>query len=139
MFLIDTAVVSELIRQRPDPGVDAWFRAQDEQNLFVSVITLGELQRGVSLLAPGKRKTALQGWLDAVIASYADRVVRIDQETMLRWGRITGVLSKRGVTPPFADAVIAVSALARDFAVVTRNVRDFEPFGVKILNPWDLG
>ncbi len=137
MFLVDTAVISELIRPRPDPGVDAWFRAQDQFSLHVSVITLGELQRGISRLPGGKRQTALQAWMDSVVLSYAERVLRIDQEIMLRWGRIVGVLTKQGITPPLADGMIAVSALARGFTVVTRNVRDFEPFGVKILNPWD--
>ena len=137
MYLVDTAVLSEIIRPEPDPKVDAWFRVQEERNLYVSVVSLGELQRGVSLLPTGKRQSALQRWVDTVIASYADRILRIDLETMIRWGRVTAVLSKQGVNPPLADGLIAVSALARDFTVVTRNVRDFEAFGVKLLNPWD--
>ena len=119
-FLLDTNVPSELNRPRPDPLVAEWLEQQDDNGLFLSVVTLGEIRKGYTVLPYGKRRTFLEHWFESHLLPWFE-------------GRILPV------THAIADGLIAATALEHDLVVVTRNVKDFARLGVAILNPWEQG
>jgi hypothetical protein len=133
MFLIDTVTLSELRRRKRDPMVVAWFERQRTTDLFLSVISIGEIERGIAR----QRTTdpdfagALAAWLDRVLTLYGERVVPFDLPTARRWGALSATLGNDG-----ADLMIAATALENGLTVVTRNVSDFEPTGVTVLDPF---
>lgn len=134
--LLDTCVLSEIRRPEGSAAVrDAVAAIADEQ-LFLSVITLGELTKGIALLGEGKRKTTLKTWLDGLEQDYADRILSIDVETVRLWGESTATARKNGRIVPASDGLIAATALRHGLRVMTRNVDDFTPMGVMIVNPW---
>ena len=135
-YLLDTCVVSELSRPRPDPGVVAWMSEADVASVHLSAITIGELRRGTLRLPAGKRRTSLSDWGDRLRRSFAGRVLPIDEPVALRWAEIAARAEQSGRPGSFADGLIAATALSRGLTLVTRNVRDFGPFGVSLLNPW---
>ena len=134
MFLIDTDVLSALRRRERHPGVVQWLEAQNTSDLYLSVVTIGEIERGIARqrrLDPSfARDLAL--WLDRVLAWYGGRILDIDLSTARRWGRLSSLI---GHDSP--DLLIAATALERGLTVVTRNVSHFEPAGVEIFNPFD--
>ena len=135
--LLDTCVISELITPRPEPRVVAWVDALDDEQAWLSVITLGEIQRGVARLPDSRRKARLAQWLrEELLARFHGRIAGIDVGVMLTWGELTARLEKQGRTLPAMDSLIAAIALHGDFVLVTRNVGDFEGTGVQVLNPW---
>jgi toxin FitB len=133
MFLIDTVTISELRRRQRDPVVMAWFGRQRATDLFLSVITIGEIERGIAR----QRATdpsfarALAAWLDGVLALYGERILPFDLQTARRWGALSAALGNRS-----ADLMIAATALEHGLTVVTRNASDFEPTGVAVLDPF---
>jgi toxin FitB len=133
MFLIDTVILSELRRRERDPVVVAWFERQRTTDLFVSVVSIGEIERGIAR----QRATdaafagALAAWLDKVLALYGERVLPFDLQSARRWGRLSAALGNES-----ADLMIAATALEHGLAVVTRNVSDFVPTGVTVLDPF---
>ena len=133
-FLIDTNVVSELGRTRPHAEVSAWSLSVAADMQYLSVLTLGELQRGVAQLARRDklRSDVLQGWLNGLRESYADRILSVDTEVAKEWGRLD---ARRSL--PTIDGLLAATALVHDMTLVTRNVRDIADTGVRILNPWN--
>lgn len=133
MFLLDTVVLSELRRQQRNPGVVRWVAAQRPSDLFLSAVTIGEVERGIARQQSMNSDFAatLATWLDAVLSLYADRILGIDTATARRWGRLSAQLGNDG-----ADLLIAATALEHGLTVVTRNVRHFEPTGVAVLNPF---
>jgi predicted nucleic acid-binding protein len=135
-YLLDTCVVSELSRPRPDPGVVAWMSDVDAAALHLSAITVGEIRRGALRLPHGKRRTALSNWSERLRRSFSGRVLPVDEEVALRWAEIAARAEQSGRPGSFADGLIAATALDRGLTLVTRNVADFEPFGVSLLNPW---
>ena len=136
-YLLDTCLISELVRKEPNPAVVSWLDEQDEQTLFLSVLNLGELQKGISKLPDGAKKDELQAWtgLD-LVERFTGRILDIDLETALCWGRLQGEAERSGEKLPVMDALIAATAAAHGLTVVTRNVRDMERCGVKVCNPW---
>jgi predicted nucleic acid-binding protein len=106
-------------------------------NLYLSVLTVGEIAKGIALLKASRKKTTLGTWLEQVENQYADRVLSIDVETARIWGELTARAQKRGVIIPGTDGLIAASALRHGLHVVTRNVRHFEASGALVLNPWE--
>jgi predicted nucleic acid-binding protein len=137
-FLIDTNVISEITKPRPDPKVVAFLHETDEDRLFISVITLGELRRGVALKAEGKAKSSLDAWLRADLRErFSGRIVDITAAIADEWGELMGDAKRRGITLHAMDGFLAATARTHDKTFVTRNVRDFAPFGVQLLNPWD--
>ena len=133
MYLIDTVVLSELRKPRRDPGVVAWFERQRNTELFVSVISIGEIERGITqqrTIAP-TFATALAAWLDRVLALYSERILPFDLKTARRWGLLSATIGNDST-----DLMIAGTALEHGLTVVTRNVSDFEPTGVVALNPF---
>ncbi len=135
-YLLDTCVVSELSRPRPDPGVVAWMSEADAAFLHLSAITIGELRRGALRLPAGKRRASLSDWSEKLRQSFSGHVLPIDESVALRWAETAARAERSGRPGSFADGLIAATALDRGLTLVTRNVTDFEPFGVSLLNPW---
>jgi predicted nucleic acid-binding protein len=134
MFLIDTVTLSELRRRQRDPVVVAWFERQRTADLFLSVISVGEIERGIAR----QRATdpafagALAAWLDRVLDLYGERVLPFDLRAARRWGALSAALGNDS-----ADLMIAATALEHGLTVVTRNISDFEPASVVVLDPFN--
>lgn len=136
-YLLDTCVVSELMRPVPTANVGAWLDAQVHAPMFLSVLTLGELAQGIAKLAESTRKAALRDWLQQVVLpNFEGCILAVDSAVVLRWGELRGKLIQLGRTPPVIDSILAATALCHGLTLVTRNVRDFEALGVKVFNPW---
>jgi len=134
MFLIDTVTLSELRRRERDPTVVKWFERQRTTDLFLSVISIGEIERGIARQRgtdPGFAG-ALAAWLDRVLTLYGERIVPFDLRTARRWGALTAA----ALGNDSAVLMIAATALEHGLPVVTRNVSDFEPTGVAVLDPF---
>ena len=137
-FLLDTNVPSELIRARPDPNVERWVYAQNEPSLYPSVVSIGELRRGLAVLPISKRRTELTLWLDGdLLPRFHHRILPITQSIADRWGILDGQCQLRGTPLNTADGMIAATTLEHGLTVVTRNVRDFAGLGVEVINPWN--
>ncbi|MDE2932749.1 MAG: type II toxin-antitoxin system VapC family toxin [Chloroflexota bacterium] len=134
MFLIDTDVLSALRRGERHPGAARWLRAQRTADLYLSVVTIGEVERGIEQQQGRDPSFAseLAGWLDRVLAWYGDRVLPVDLATAQRWGRLSATLGYER-----ADLLIAATALEHGLTVVTRNVQHFELAAVPVLNPFE--
>ncbi|MCS1412830.1 MAG: Toxin FitB [Verrucomicrobia subdivision 3 bacterium] len=133
-FLVDTCALSELLRPRPSPRVTEWFLATPQTTLFVSVLTLGEIRKGVAMLGKGRSWAQLTAWLETELSAWAeDRILPIDAGVADTWGRLVAQ------TPsiPAIDSLIAATALHHRLAVVTRNETDFADTGVEVVNPWE--
>jgi len=139
-FLLDTNVVSEWTKPRPDPQVVAWLAAADEDRLLLSVITLAELRNGVASLPPGRKREQLDVWLSHDLRErFAGRLLPVDATVADRWGSITAAVKAVGRTIQAMDALIAATALVHDLTLVTRNQTDFAIAGVSLLCPWSSG
>jgi toxin FitB len=139
-FLLDTVVVSEWVKPRPDPGVVAWLDEADEDRTFISVATLAELRYGVERLPPGRRRTRLSVWLETELPlRFENRVLGVDQKTAEVWGRIIARGEAEGRPIGAMDALIAATAELHDLTLVTRNVKDFETVLHNVHNPWQAG
>lgn len=136
-FLLDTMVVSEPARPTPNGGVIEWLEEQAALELSISVLTLGEIARGVARMNDGKRKRELQSWLSANLrAQFEDRVLAIDREVALAWGELTAEGDRTGRPLPVTDGLLLATAKVHDLTIVTRNVGDFDRRGVTVLNPY---
>jgi len=136
-YLLDTCLISELVKKEPNPAVVSWLDEQDEQKLFLSVLNLGELQKGISKLPDGTKKEGLQAWVALdLVERFTGRILELDLETALCWGRLQGEAEQAGEKLPVMDSLIAATAAAHGLIVVTRNVRDIERCGVGVCNPW---
>lgn len=136
-YLLDTCVVSELVRARPDAAVTAWIAGQQEQHLFLSVLTLGELRKGIERLTDGKKRSRLSNWLDSDLKlRFAGRLLPINEEVAERWGIACAQAGGRGIAIPVLDGLIAATALAHGMTVVTRNVSDMQATGALVFSPW---
>jgi predicted nucleic acid-binding protein len=136
-FLLDTNVISELLKPKPEPKVTTWIDATDEELLFLSVLTLGEIRKGVVLLPRSARRTSLEAWLSKDLPlRFSDRILNIDQDVAHRWGQISGLASARGVNVPVIDGLLAATAVHHNLTLVTRNTSDVAATGVTLFNPW---
>jgi predicted nucleic acid-binding protein len=135
-FVLDTCAVSEITKPAPNPNVLAWFNGQDPAALYVSVLTLGEIEKGISVLRPGRKKRALTGWLATLRSTYAHRILPIDAAIAAIWGRTAAAVERQGGTLGVVDGLIAATALHHGYTVVTRNAGDFALTGVALLNVW---
>jgi predicted nucleic acid-binding protein len=134
MYLIDTVTLSELRKRRGDARLVAWFEGQRTADLFVSVISIGEIERGIATQHKSHPSfaAALGTWLDAVLALYDERILPFDLSSARRWGQLSAALGNES-----ADLMIAATALEHGLTVVTRNVTDFEPAHVPVVNPFN--
>jgi predicted nucleic acid-binding protein len=135
--LLDTCVLSELRLPMPDAGVARAIQDLDSEDLFVSVISIGEIAKGVALLKDGQKKRLLQSWLQVLERHYGDRLLPIDKETSHMWGELTAAAQQTGRTIPASDGLIAATARRHGLYIMTRNTADFEPSRVPLLNPWE--
>ena len=121
-FLLDTNVISELVKPRPEPGVVAWIEATDERLLHLSVLTLGEIRRGVAALPQTRRRATLEAWLETDLSSrFHGRILAIDSTVADRWGLLTAQAQKKGIVLPVIDGLLAATALQHNLTFVTRD------------------
>jgi len=137
-FLLDTCVISELIKTQQNQNVIDWVNSCAEDILFLSSLTIGEIQKGISKLPASKRKNILQNWLDKeLFVRFDRRILSIDVIVAQKWGKILSDSEKNGYKLPAIDSLIAATALANNMTLVTRNTRDMVHSGVAICNPWE--
>lgn len=136
-FLLDTCVISEIIRPIPSSKVIKWIKEEDENNLFISVLTVGELHKGIEKLSDSKRKQELHNWVEKDLKErFWNRIIHIDLQIAIQWGIIQGVAEKAGKPMPAIDALIAATGIAHHLTVVTRNTQDMRESSVVLFNPW---
>ena len=136
-FLLDTNCISELISPRPEPRVAEWLEEADEGLLYLSVLTLGEIRKGVALLAQGKRRTRLETWLEVELqARFSGRILPVDAVVADRWGVLAAEAKRKGKPLAIIDGLLAATALEYNLTVVSRNASDFANTHVAVLNPW---
>lgn len=137
-FLLDTNIPSELIRTHPDPNVESWVYAQDEQSLYLSAVSIGELRRGIVILPISKRRTTLEQWVEnELIPRFKGRILPVTENIANRWGTLDGQRQLKGMPLGVADGMIAATAVEHNLILVTRNVNDFVDLGAVVLNPWN--
>jgi len=137
-FLLDTNCISELVRPTPEPRVLEWMGAADETLLYLSVLTMGEIRRGLAGLAQGKRRTLLETWLEVELqARFSGRIVPIDAAIANRWGQLAADAKRVGKPLSIIDGLLAATALHHNLTVVSRNTSDFTNTHVRVLNPWE--
>lgn len=137
-FLLDTNTVSELVSVKPNQRVLDWMDAAEENRLFLSAMTLGEIRQGVAALPQSKKRTRLETWLEVDLQTrFADRILAIDGAVADRWGWIMAQAQVKGMTLPVVDGLIAATALHHNLTAVTRNVSDFIVVGLSVINPWE--
>lgn len=137
-YLLDTCVLSEFTRRRPEEKVVHWMESIAEEKLFISVITIGEIQRGIERLPESHRKTELLVWMNnRLVKRFEQRVVPLDMPAMFLWGSLTARVESTGQPMAVMDSFIVATALQNNLIIVTRNVTDFLPHGVQVINPWE--
>ncbi len=136
-YLLDTCVISELVKPQPEPKVVQWVADRDEYCLFLSVITIGELHKGIAKLPDGPRRTRLDSWvMNDLTARFDKRILSVDTRVAAAWGAMLGETEAAGSSLPVVDALIGATASVHGCVLVTRNVADFERTGVDVENPW---
>lgn len=134
-YLIDTNVISELRRREPEPRVVEWFEQRPASQLYLSVLSLGEIRRGVEKLEAGERRQALHSWLEHDLpAFFAGRLLPIDEAVAHRWGCL---MAKMGRPLPAIDSLLAATALEHNLVLTTRNLKDVAGLPVAVANPWE--
>jgi predicted nucleic acid-binding protein len=137
-FLLDTNCISELVRVKPEPRVLEWMEAADEGLLYLSVLTLGEIRKGLAGLPQSKRRTHLEAWLEVELqARFSRRILPVDAAVADRWGVLAANAKRKGKALSTIDALLAATALHYNLTVVSRNVSDFANTQVPFLNPWE--
>lgn len=136
-YLVDTNVLSELRRREPDANVVRWVEGRPATTLFLSVLTLGELRKGIEALSEGARKRQLLDWLEVELPGFfAGRVLPVDARVADRWGHLA---AQAGRPLPAIDSLLAATALTHGLTLVTRNLRDFQYPGLAVIDPWAVG
>lgn len=136
-YLLDTCLISELAKSKPDEKVVDWVLSENETGFYISVLTFGELHKGIEKLPESKKKEELRSWIEDELKNrFQNRIIGIDMRVSILWGKIQCIAEKKGKPMPAIDFLIAATALAHDLTVVTRNVSDMEQSGVRLLNPW---
>lgn len=136
MYLLDTCVISETRAKKPDPTVIEWLSRQPPETLYLSTITIGEIKNGICMLGDTKKARALSEWLNELQATFSPRVLSVNATVAECWGEILAANAKSGNTRPAIDALIAATAKVDNLILVTRNIRDMDGMGVKLLNPF---
>lgn len=137
-YLVDTNIPSELTRETPDAHVVAFLEDAGRESLFLSVMTVGEICKGIDILPIGQKRTTLQYWLNKDVRSwFLGRILPVTESIAERWGHLAAAAKRKGVAMAVVDGVLAATALEHDLTLVTRNVKDFADLGVVLLDPWD--
>ena len=135
-YLLDTCVLSELVKSTPDAHVIRWFEARKAHELCISAMTWGELQRGVTKLPESKRRSELTLWLQQLETGFEDRILAFDKNVSRVWVHMTAQAETQGKSMAAFDVIIAATARTHDCKLVSRNVRDFVNAGIDVINPW---
>lgn len=135
-FLIDTNVLSEFFKPEPREAILDWFRSTDEEIRYISVLSIGELQRGMERMPQSRSCEALRDWIGRLVTDYADRMLSFDLETAIVWATMRAELERDGRTMPIIDGLIAATAIERGLTVVTRDVRAFQHSGAPVFDPF---
>lgn len=136
-LLLDTNVLSEVTRPVPDVRVLQWLDGLDEDRSFISVVSIAEIRRGIALMDDGRKRDALAEWLARDLPErFAQRVLCVDEAVALAWGDLMGLAKRKGRGLSSMDCLVAAAAIAKDLTLATRNTRDFEGFGVELIDPW---
>lgn len=136
-LLLDTNVLSEVTKPRPESCVLEWLDGLDEDRSFVSVVSIAEIRRGVALMDKGRKRDALDEWLARDLPQrFEHRVIPVDERVAMAWGDLMGEAKRSGRGLSSMDGLIAATAMAHDLILATRNIRDFEGFGIDLIDPW---
>ena len=136
-FLLDTNIISELVKPKPEVNVTEWVENTDESLLYLSVLTLGEIRRGIAALPQSRRRATLEAWLDKDLrARFEGRILVIDQEVADRWGLLTAAARNSGKVLPVIDGLLVATALEHNLTLVTRDTGQIPSMGVAVFNPW---
>lgn len=138
-YLLDTCVVSEFVKPRPEKKVFEWLNSIDAERVYLSVVTLGEIQRGISVKPASNRRTELEEWLNGdLVAQFAGRILSLDHETFITWGQMVAPLKAMGKPMDVMDSLIAATAIHHKMVLVTRNTSDFVNVDLNVFNPWEI-
>ena len=137
MIILDTNLVSEPLKPKPDAAVLAWLDRQAPETLYLTTITLAELQAGIAILPAGKRRTALQETMTELVSQFEGRVLSFDQDSVHAFGQVFADTQAAGNPIHFGDCAIAAITIRRGFVLATRNVRDYRGAGIELINPWN--
>ena len=138
-YLLDTNLISELVSPRPEPRVLEWMKAADESLLHLSVMTLGEIRKGIAGRVQDRRRTRLETWLDVELpARFAGRILSVDESVADRWGLLAADAKRRHFVLPVIDGLLAATAQHYNLTVVSRNSSHFVAIQVRVFNPWEL-
>lgn len=136
-YLLDTCVISEIIKRQPDEHVVSWIQCQNEDSFYLSVLTFAEIEKGIEKASDATRKKNLQLWVDDDLKQrFESRIIPIDLRVAVKWGAIQGAAELLGKPMPTVDGLIAVSGLVHNCIVVTRNTSDMAQSSVELFNPW---
>jgi tRNA(fMet)-specific endonuclease VapC len=137
-YILDTNVISELVKTQPNPGVIRWIDTVDPEAVYLSVITIGELKKGIAKMQDSQHKTALEVWLkEDLLVRFQDHLLPIDTAVMLAWGSLIARMEAVGNPIPAIDSLLAATAAQNECTLVTRNVGDFKHTGILLLDPWE--
>lgn len=136
-FLVDTNILSELSKDRPDAAVEDWLDRQPKEDLAVSALSFGEIRAGMLLMAEGRKKSRVRQWFKHTLEDqFRDRVLPVDRSIALEWGRLTAEGKRNGRRVDIVDLLLVATALVLGLTIVTRNVRHCAGWGAKVINPW---
>ncbi len=138
-YLLDTCVISELVTKTPHPDVVRFVDSIEPNEVFLSVITIGEIVKGIEKLPTSKRKQELRTWLqEDLLVRFDDQMIPLDVQVLVEWGKLTARVEAAGKPLPAIDSLIAATVMAYGLVLITRNSSDFETTGIEIVNPWKL-
>ncbi|HWO22256.1 MAG TPA: type II toxin-antitoxin system VapC family toxin [Kofleriaceae bacterium] len=135
-YLLDTCALSEFTKPKPAPSVDQWFASTPDDATFISVLTLGELEKGIHRLTSSKRRSTLERWFSDLRDRFEGRILGLDEACALEWGRISARCEAAGQPIPVVDALLAATAIVHGLGIVTRNTSDIARAGAPIIDPW---
>lgn len=137
-YLFDTNIISELIIKRPNQKVIQWIDNLDPDTIYLSVLTIGEIRKGIEKLPSSRRKDLLKEWLhDELLTRFSGKIVELSLDVLLTWGELTGRLESEGKKMSAIDSLIAATVLHGGYILVTRNEDDFQHAGIGVVNPWN--
>ncbi len=137
-YLLDTCVLSEFVKPKPERKVIDWLNSVDLEAVFLSAVTIGEIQFGISNRPPSNRRTELEVWLnEALPQQFGGRILALEAATFVAWGKLTAEQKRKGEAQSVMDSLIAATALEHKLVLVTRNVDDFKVSGLSVFNPWE--
>ena len=135
-YLLDTCVFAEYSKPRPNTKVFDWLDARDLESQYLSVLTIGEIEKGIARMPVSKRRRSLEIVLDGIISRFENRIIELDVQVLRRWGQLVGALELKGRSLPVIDSLIAATALEHDLVIVTQNTADFAPTKAGVLDIW---